>query len=112
MIKAKLNWRELEAFSFYLNHCIMHVVKSQDKVKEYLLADALKSLMQRMIKKQDANFYHGTENKKKYTINVNNNEAVALSIYFNRSSVSFFLIPVQEQILNQFSKTELINILK
>lgn len=112
MIKVKLNYRELEAFSFYLNHCIMNVVKSQDKVKEYLLAAALNSLMQRIIKKQDANFYHGTENKKKYTININNNEAVALSIYFNRCNVSMFLIPTQEQILNQFNKTELINILK
>jgi hypothetical protein len=115
MIKIKATYRELEAFQNYLDLCIKGSAKTQDGVKEYLLASSLKQLQNRIVKKMINAFCNEIELRKPditkerlYLIKIMNDEVLSLCIYFNRHTIHSFLLPLQTFILQRIP-VEVIN---
>ena len=112
MIKVKSNIKEAKYFCDYLLATIAKPC-SADKVKEYLLATAIVNLHNKINKK----YFNATHialvhvpDYKQLTISIEDNEMLALSIYFNRYELPTFLLKLQNDILTKMPG-EIINVL-
>lgn len=111
MIKIKGTYRELEALCHYAQACMVGKNKTADRVKEYMLAHSLKMMHRRLYNRGNNVFHEFVEGirdkkgkEKSYTVKIENDEVLALCIYFKRMPVPVFLQPLEHSILTQVPK--------